>query len=199
MMADNSLLGVTFDHAGSDSTSSTNSTHSSDRQEQKSSPRIPTLGEKLRLKKLTKFKPNKKQFAFPEGGWECSSCQNYNFKGRTHCYRCKKEKSGLDTDGRPAHMAETIEKKEAIRAARKALGPEGLMNKQKMLVNLQSHPEAELEKYVEHRPGDWACYRCQNINYGFRNNCYKCQLSQFESNYSRGLILHQNMQPLNTM
>lgn len=31
MMADNSLLGVTFDHAGSERTSSTTSTHSSDR------------------------------------------------------------------------------------------------------------------------------------------------------------------------
>jgi len=29
-------------------------------------------------------------FAFPDGGWVCSCCQNYNFSGRNKCNRCQK-------------------------------------------------------------------------------------------------------------
>lgn len=46
----------------------------------------------------------KKGFEFPEGGWECSKCQNYNFKGRKACFRCKKAKSDDDFEGKPEHM-----------------------------------------------------------------------------------------------
>jgi len=35
-------------------------------------------------------------FEFPEGGWECSTCSNYNFKGRKQCHRCKKDKDDTD-------------------------------------------------------------------------------------------------------
>ena len=41
---------------------------------------------------------------FPDGGWECSACQNYNFKGRKECNRCKKVKTRLDSDGKPLHL-----------------------------------------------------------------------------------------------
>ena len=46
----------------------------------------------------------KSSFEFPEGGWECHKCQNYNFKGRKECYRCKKAKSSDDIEGKPEHM-----------------------------------------------------------------------------------------------
>lgn len=55
-------------------------------------------GEKSSLKK------SKGNFEFPEGGWECSKCQNYNFKGRKECNRCKKPKTTKDTTGKPVHM-----------------------------------------------------------------------------------------------
>lgn len=32
----------------------------------------------------------KEEFDFPDGGWVCSSCQNYNFFGRQKCNRCQK-------------------------------------------------------------------------------------------------------------
>lgn len=32
-------------------------------------------------------------YSFPDGGWACSKCHNYNFKGRKFCNRCKKSKS----------------------------------------------------------------------------------------------------------
>lgn len=54
-------------------------------------------------------------FEFPDGGWECNKCQNYNFKGRKECYRCKKAKSSEDAEGKPEHM----------------LKPEKLVNKKK--------------------------------------------------------------------
>jgi hypothetical protein len=45
-----------------------------------------------RMKSLKNLeKPN--YCEIPEGGWTCSSCENYNFPGRMHCNRCKKLKS----------------------------------------------------------------------------------------------------------
>lgn len=32
-------------------------------------------------------------FSFPDGGWVCSQCQNYNFSGRVKCNRCQKVKT----------------------------------------------------------------------------------------------------------
>jgi len=46
--------------------------------------------------KPEKSEKKNRHFDFPEGGWECSKCQNYNFKGRKECYRCKKAKSDDD-------------------------------------------------------------------------------------------------------
>jgi hypothetical protein len=46
----------------------------------------------------------KDSFDFPDGGWECNKCQNYNFKGRKQCFRCKKNKSSDDFEGKPEHM-----------------------------------------------------------------------------------------------
>jgi hypothetical protein len=43
-------------------------------------------------------------FKFPDGGWECSKCQNYNFKGRKECHRCKKSKCDDDNEGMPTHL-----------------------------------------------------------------------------------------------
>ena len=52
----------------------------------------------------------KENFDFPDGGWVCSQCQNYNFKGRVKCNRCHKSKSGCDQDGKPKHLIRQIEK-----------------------------------------------------------------------------------------
>jgi len=52
-------------------------------------------------------------YDFPEGGWECSTCSNYNFKGRKCCYRCKKDFSQNDIIGKPKHMLMHDEEKAA--------------------------------------------------------------------------------------
>jgi len=62
-------------------------------------------------------------FDFPEGGWECSKCQNYNFKGRDNCYRCKKDKTDEDYEGKPKHMSQaklTKKQKKALKAEKEA-------------------------------------------------------------------------------
>lgn len=60
----------------------------------------------------------KKSFDFPEGGWECKKCQNYNFKGRKECFRCKKAKNDDDFDGKPEHMTLPAHEKALIKAAK---------------------------------------------------------------------------------
>ena len=44
------------------------------------------------------------QFNFPDGGWVCCQCQNYNFYGRLKCNRCQKVKSKQDFNGKPKHL-----------------------------------------------------------------------------------------------
>ena len=58
-------------------------------------------------------------FSFPDGGWECSKCQNYNFKGRKSCHRCKKPKSNDDAEGKPEHMTLAPAEKQMKKKAKK--------------------------------------------------------------------------------
>ena len=46
--------------------------------------------------KVQETSGGKDQFAFPDGGWVCADCQNYNFAGRAQCNRCKKRKTSQD-------------------------------------------------------------------------------------------------------
>ena len=55
-------------------------------------PAILSEDKKLKDKKCRE----KGTFEFPDGGWECSKCQNYNFKGRKECNRCKKVRTKQD-------------------------------------------------------------------------------------------------------
>lgn len=43
-------------------------------------------------------------FKFPENGWVCGQCLNYNFHGRQSCFRCKKIKTLEDIEGLPKHL-----------------------------------------------------------------------------------------------
>ena len=62
--------------------------------------------------------PSSPSYCFPEGGWECGKCQNYNFKGRKECFRCKKGKDSDDYEGKPQHMFLPANEKAAIKAAK---------------------------------------------------------------------------------
>jgi hypothetical protein len=107
------------------------------------------------------------QFEFPEGGWECHKCQNYNFKGRKACFRCKKSKDEQDTEGKPEHMLSG-----------------GKIKKSKEEATSQQKVEKRyLPPGCKHeRIGDWTCQRCFNHNFSFRESCNMCYLSHGESN-----------------
>ena len=40
---------------------------------------------------------------------------------------------------------------------------------------------AKKKKPFVERLGDWNCYKCKNLNFSFRVNCNRCQLSKKES------------------
>lgn len=101
----------------------------------------------------------KDNFNFPDGGWECSKCQNYNFRGRKKCHRCNKTKTEEDIDGKPEHMINP--KKKGKTEKKKDKCPNGKTGT---------------------RVGDWICQRCCNHNFSFRSVCNMCYLSQVESN-----------------
>lgn len=47
---------------------------------------------------------NKWGFQFPDKGWSCGNCSNYNFPQRETCKRCDKERSEDDIVGKPEHL-----------------------------------------------------------------------------------------------
>lgn len=49
-------------------------------------------------------KKNKRRAKFPDNGWVCSACRNYNFETRNSCNRCKKMKADQDKKGMPLHL-----------------------------------------------------------------------------------------------
>ena len=132
-------------------------------------------------------KPNN-DFKFPDGGWECSKCQNYNFKGRKECHRCKKPKANDDSEGMPQHL--TMSPTQRAEAKKK-----GLLKKVKTTSDdNQSEESCEKKgccsskthtapaKKIQERVGDWVCQRCFNHNFAFRDVCNMCYLSHIESN-----------------
>jgi len=56
----------------------------------------------------------KDEFDFPEGGWVCGGCQNYNFFGRQKCNRCLKAKSKQDLNGKPKHLLRQSHQKQSV-------------------------------------------------------------------------------------
>ena len=54
---------------------------------------IPNKSSRNILSSFDEISSKPSSFSFPEGGWVCSTCQNYNFYGRHKCNRCQKLKS----------------------------------------------------------------------------------------------------------
>jgi hypothetical protein len=120
---------------------------------------------------------NKKLFEFPEGGWECSKCQNYNFKGRKACFRCKKHKTEEDVEGKPDHMVNGASKQRKFRKNNNDTVPEANA--------YEYSKDNRVHKYKagnQERAGDWICQKCFNHNFSFREVCNMCYLSHNESN-----------------
>lgn len=144
-------------------------------------------------------------FKFPDGGWECSKCQNYNFKGRKECHRCKKSKAEDDCEGMPQHL--TMSPTQRAEAKKK-----GLLKKVKTGDDVDTEESCEkkqccgnkdaapLAKKIQERVGDWACQRCFNHNFAFRDVCNMCYLSHIESNkmlYGQQSQRYESIQTIN--
>eukprot|EP00350_Pseudokeronopsis_sp_OXSARD2_P001937 CAMPEP_0170551154 /NCGR_PEP_ID=MMETSP0211-20121228/9187_1 /TAXON_ID=311385 /ORGANISM="Pseudokeronopsis sp., Strain OXSARD2" /LENGTH=131 /DNA_ID=CAMNT_0010858151 /DNA_START=919 /DNA_END=1314 /DNA_ORIENTATION=+ len=63
-----------------------------------------SLGAKQSSQQVSNQNMGSNQFNFPDGGWVCSQCQNYNFCGRVKCNRCNKVKTKQDFNGKPKHL-----------------------------------------------------------------------------------------------
>ena len=85
-------------------------------------------------------------------GWICRICNNFNFKSRNICNRCKAEKA-----------PKTIEE----------------INKEKE-IKIEKNKKIKEEKIKEEKlkKTDWFCPNCANINYGFRKYCNRCNLKR---------------------
>lgn len=96
-----------------------------------------------------------KQFKFPEGGWVCLECENYNFQGPAKCNRCGKVKTKEDPVGKPKHMLRTENDE-----------------------NIPPTKSKDQKKQLRERTGDWLCVSCRNINFAFRKQCNRCKLNK---------------------
>ena len=83
----------------------------------------------------------KKSFDFPDGGWECNKCQNYNFKGRKSCFRCKKAKSDDDFVGKPEHMTNPKAKKVVSKKNMKTTEGEDTVTNENSSVDFNTFPK----------------------------------------------------------
>ena len=45
-------------------------------------------------------------------------------------------------------------------------------------INKKKDENKKAKKKVKERKTDWLCLNCQNLNYGFRKNCNRCQIQR---------------------
>lgn len=135
-------------------------------------------------------KEEQNNFSFPDGGWVCSFCQNYNFYGRVRCNRCTKNKTTEDCEGKPQHIIrKELKAKKKNDENNNNLNKMSKFKKQAKAVKIQqvevpqSNPEAiegTLKSHSE-RVGDWVCFSCSNLNFSFRKICNRCKMTREES------------------
>ena len=136
---------------------------------------------------------------FPNGGWVCSSCQNYNFNGRKKWNRCKKSKDTQDFNGKPLHLLKAegkipdhfptfglgiannsksrngeipISTYSAVREAELG-GINSARSYQPETLEPFEKSSGKSKKLVK-RKGDWT-WECKNLNFAFRKYCNRCR------------------------
>ena len=55
------------------------------------------------------------------------------------------------------------------------------LNKQNMKKQKGKNQNKKLSKNFKERDGDWTCFYCKNLNFSFRNECNKCNISKEKS------------------
>ncbi|CAI2367263.1 unnamed protein product [Moneuplotes crassus] len=121
-------------------------------------------------------------FSFPEGGWVCSFCQNYNFYGRIKCNRY--------VDGKPQHIIRKETKRtkndennmNKMNKKRKNKPKKNNQNKEVNPSGDQSlQGDSKSAQNSKSSKGDWICFTCSNLNFSFRKICNRCQIPREES------------------
>ncbi len=104
---------------------------------------------------------------YGKAGWICISCQNFNYESkinlilaRVKCNRC------------------SLVKNETFKPTAVVLTQENSANKDDFN---GSNSAAKKKKPFVERVGDWNCFKCKNLNFSFRVNCNRCQMSKKES------------------
>lgn len=133
----------------------------------------------------------KSKIKFPNGGWVCSTCQNYNFHGRKKCNRCKKDKACTDFNGKPLHLLKAegkLPQNFPTRGVGISNNPNSSFGSQSVLayteagkqeleiINSARSCQIDLEKSISsckgkklvEKKGDWTCKKCHNLNFAFR-------------------------------
>ena len=147
--------------------------------------------------KITKEKSDiSSTFNFPDGGWVCSYCQNYNFCGRLKCNRWYKVKTKEDCDGKPQHIIRKELKN------KKKNDENNMNNMNKLKAKIQSnrvqpvqptHQDTQTSneswQVYSEKVGDWVCFSWSNLNFSFRKICNRCKLSREESDNQHTSLL----------
>ena len=160
------------------------------------------------------FEAKNDNYNFPDGGWVCCFCQNYNFYGRVKCNRCTKGKSQDDCEGKPHHIIrkemKTYKKNDEnnMNNMKKMNKVTKLkMKKQAQAVKIQQVQVPISENHINdgsisqnpERLGDWICFTCSNLNFSFRKMCNRCKISRDQSDMhyqSFQVSAMQNCEPL---
>lgn len=137
-------------------------------------------------------------FNFPDGGWVCSFCQNYNFCGRIKWNRWYKIKTKEDSEGKPQHIIrKEIKNKRKIEEnnvnnminVKKLVKPK--IQAFKAQQDNSQHVSSETSNDMNNEKlGDWVWFSWSNLNFSFRKICNRCKLSREESD-----LQHYSMQP----
>lgn len=98
-------------------------------------------------------------FEFPEGGWECFKCQNYNFKGRKSCFRCKKSKADEDFEGKPEHMSVQQARTRKCKKSQDESSNEEAYeySKDNRVHKYKAAAKPKRKDHNQERVGDWTC------------------------------------------
>lgn len=102
-----------------------------------------------------------------DGNWQCAHCRNINFAVRQACNRCQAPREEIHQP--PVVVPWTQSPDAGKRGHRNDNGYQATKpNPQIMSGSGRGGPVAGVD-------GNWACSMCNNVNYGIRDACNRCQ------------------------
>jgi hypothetical protein len=118
----------------------------------------------------------------PIVGWKCSSCENFNCKGRTECYKCEKARATEDGDVTKKERKQMRTKKpsKVNKVIQQEDGKFVGITRSDRVVEFTGEYNHALDNRCKKRKtannkkrdaGNWTCQGCFNHNFSFRQNC----------------------------